>query len=245
MKDLTARDHAYIYGIITMEALDKYPQAKESLISGIKLYGNQRGARMAQYARKMGEDLSMQHYLAFGEWSPAPGEMDIEIPQETPDAVWKVKKCPWNTEWTEKGMLEAGKLYCRYVDQALVAGFNRNLQLFIGMNQSNGDPYCYFKWQQADMTPEHKQANSELQGKIGKGRIRSWEYHCAHIYKTLYQQLCEGIGTDKADLIYDAADKRIASELGKETVKLMHLGRLIDFWQSPAEESVSLLMKLF
>ena len=102
----TARDHAYVYGVIAQEIMSRCEGAEAILEEAIKVYGLQRGSRMGQTCDLFGDERSMQTYMAYGEWAPAPGEMDIAIPEESPSAVWNVKKCPWSQEWTEKGMLE-------------------------------------------------------------------------------------------------------------------------------------------
>ncbi|QTQ13362.1 L-2-amino-thiazoline-4-carboxylic acid hydrolase [Treponema parvum] len=242
---LNARNHAFIYGVIAEETLKNDARNEEALIKGIITYGNQRGARMAQLAVMNGKELSMKNYLAFGEWAPAAGEMDVRIAESSPDAVWNVYKCPWNAEWKEKNMLKMGELYCKYVDAALVKGFNNDLELGLDTNQSKGDEFCYFKWNGADMTEENKKDNVDIQKKLGDTRIRLWEYHCGHIYKTLKETLTNEIGTEKTDDIFEKADMRIEGELGKTVVDLMHSGMLLDYWVCPTGKDVNLLKKFF
>ena len=87
----TARDHAFVYGVIAQEVMSRCTDAEEILKDAITVYGLQRGSRMGQTCDLFGDERSMQTYLAYGEWAPAPGEMDIAIPEESPSAVWNVK----------------------------------------------------------------------------------------------------------------------------------------------------------
>ena len=241
----TAREHAFIYGVIAQELMRIAPDAGETLAESIRVYGLQRGARMGQTAEKFGDERSMRTYLAYGEWAPAPGEMDVEIPQNSPSAVWHVKKCPWCQEWTEKGMLDVGKYYCKYVDRELVHGFNAELELGTGTTQTNGDAYCFFEWAGADMTPENKAANAEIAKKTGSARLKTWAYHMAHIYKTMGEVIGKDLGREKQEEIFRAADARIEEHLGAETVELMHLGRMLDFWVTPSLEPTNRLSEFF
>lgn len=245
MKKMTARDHAFIYGVIAEETLKMSEGLRGPLVKGIITYGNQRGARMAQLAKMYGEETSMKNYLAFGEWSPAPGEMDVRIPQKTPSSIWNVHKCPWNAEWKEDNMLKMGEIYCKYVDAALVKGFNKNLDLGLDTNQSKGDEFCYFKWNGADMTDENSKSNAEIQKKVGNDRIRSWEYHCAHIYKTLRVALEQEMDSKVFEQLFKTIDGAIEKKLGKEVVALMHAGLLIDFWVCPSGKNAELVGQLF
>lgn len=241
----TARDHAFVYGVIAQEITAACADSAVILEEAIKIYGLQRGSRMGQTADLYGDARTMQHYMAYGEWAPAPGEMDIAIPEESPSAVWNVKKCPWNQEWTEQGMLEVGRLYCKYVDRELVHGFNPELELGIGTTQTGGDEYCYFKWNGADMTPEHKAENAEIAGKVGSVRLKTWAYHMGHIYKTMGQVLEEHAGAQTRGAVYAAADKRIAQRYGEETVELMHAGLMLDYWVTPSGKAAALLEHMF
>jgi hypothetical protein len=245
MSKYTAKDHAFIYGVIAQSALELFPDCKPALIEGIQVYGLQRGSRMGQLADTFGDERSMQHYMAYGEWAPAPGEMDIEIPQVSPSAVWHVKKCPWSQEWKEKGMLEVGQLYCKYVDRELVHGFCRDLDLGIGTTQTAGDDYCYFCWTGADMTLEHQQENKEIQSRIGNSKIRPWAYHMSHLYKTMGECLEKQLGQKEKEQIYRKADEKIQEAYGESCVKMLHAGLLLDYWVTPGLKETELLSELF
>lgn len=241
----TARDHAYVYGVIAQEIMSRCEGAEAILEEAIKVYGLQRGSRMGQTCDLFGDERSMQTYMAYGEWAPAPGEMDIAIPEESPSAVWNVKKCPWSQEWTEKGMLEVGKLYCKFVDRELVHGFRADLDLGIGTTQTNGDAFCYFKWNGADMTPEHKAENAAIAQKVGTVRLKTWAYHMGHIYKTMGQILEQRTDAAVRAEVYEKADRRIAERYGEETVQLMHAGLLLDYWVTPSCKPTELLEQMF
>lgn len=241
----TARDHAFVYGVIAQEVLARRPDGTDVLEEGIKLYGLQRGSRMGQTADAFGDPRTMQTYLAYGEWAPAPGEMEIEVPEESPSAVWNVKKCPWSREWAEQGMLEVGKLYCKYVDRELVHGFHPELDLGIGATQTGGDPYCYFKWNGADLTPEHKAENAAIGQKVGKVRLKTWAYHMAHIYKTMGEVVERRLGREVREAVYAGADRRLAQRYGEELVELMHAGLVLDYWTTPSLKPVERLNELF
>lgn len=241
----TAKDHAYVYGVIAQELLRVRPDALETLAQCIKIYGLQRGTRMGETAEAFGDRRTMQTYMAYGEWAPAPGEMKIDIPEESPSAVWKVRKCPWKEEWTEQGMLDVGKYYCKYVDRELVHGFNPELELETGETQTGGDDFCYFKWAGADMTPEHKAENAEIAGKVGTARLRTWAYHMGHIYKTMQEIIQKELGKEVCCAVYESADRRIEEHYGQETVELLHAALLLDYWKAPSLEKTRRLAGLF
>ncbi len=230
----TAKDHAFLYGVIAQTALKLYPGCTDAVVSGIKEYGMQRGSRMAQTARAFGDEATMQNYLAYGEWAAGPGEMDVHIVQSSPLSVWNVRRCPWSEEWKERGMLDVGKLYCAYVDTALVKGFNPELVLGIGPTQTAGDSFCLFEWNGADMTPEAAAENKRRQERAGTARLRPWLYHMAHIYKTMGGHLGKTLGEGARAAVYAEADRIAASRYGEDCVAALHAGLLVDYWVSPS-----------
>lgn len=242
---LTAKSHAFLYGVIAQELLQVKPCAEDILKEAIQVYGLQRGSRMGQTAELFGDERNMRTYLAYGEWVPEPGEMEVEITQESPSAVWHVKKCPWCEEWTQKDMLDVGKLYCKYVDEELVHGYNPDLELGVGYTQTNGAPYCYFKWNGADMNPENKKKNEEIVTKAGKVKIKSWAYHMGHIYKTMGEIIEKHLGEDIRRKIYINVDKKLIKEYNEEVVELMHVGLLIDYWVTTSLKNPLLLKEFF
>lgn len=241
----TARDHAFVFGAVAQAALSLYPGCERALVEGIKAYGRERGGRMAQNAEVFGDTLTMQHYLAYGEWAPAPGEMDIRIPETSPSAVWNVYKCPWQQEWAEQDMLDVGRLYCAYVDAELVRGFNPELELGTGTTQTAGNAFCYFKWNGADMTAEHVEENNAIKEKAGPARLRPWAYHMAHIYKTMGEHLERALGAEGRAAVYQAADERLAARYGTDCVDMLHAGLVIDYRVTPFGKKTDALAHLF
>lgn len=241
----TARDHAFVYGVIAQELLSAAAEGESVLEECIKEYGLQRGSRMGQTADAFGDKRTMQTYMAYGEWAPAPGEMEIEVPEESPSAVWNVKKCPWSQEWAEQGMLDVGKFYCKFVDRELVHGFDPQLELGTGTTQTNGDDFCYFKWNGADMTPEHKEENAAIGKKVGTVRLKTWAYHMGHIYKTMGEVIEKRLGAAVRVQVYEKADRRLAEHFGSPLVELMHAALVLDYWVTPSLKAVDRLGELF
>ena len=71
--------HANLFALIYRGAVELYGE-KGALAAdeGTKIYGQQRGARMAQRATKDGAPLTMESYLLYGEWADKNGNTDVE-----------------------------------------------------------------------------------------------------------------------------------------------------------------------
>ncbi|MBN1623180.1 MAG: L-2-amino-thiazoline-4-carboxylic acid hydrolase [Clostridia bacterium] len=186
--------HAMVFGLYVRKLKNMLGDEADPIIeSMVNLYGNQRGARMRQRAGLAGFDGSMETYMSFGEWTSDEGTMDIRIAEKGIPAVTRVYKCPWHAEWEKFGFVSEGEYYCRFVDKALVKGFNELLELGVNSIQTRGDEYCEFVWNGANMDGIRKLEEVN--------RIMPWEYHIAHLIKCI--ELSNEDGIEILDSIFN------------------------------------------
>jgi hypothetical protein len=177
--------HAMIFGLYVRKLKDMHGDESDAILeSTVKLDGKQRGNRMRQRANAKGLDGSMESYLSLGEWKADEGSMDIRTIKQGNPAVTRVYKCPWCTEWERFGFVSEGEYYCRFVDKALVKGFNDTLDLGVNSIQTKGDEYCEFIWNEANMDGLIKVDEAS--------RIMPWDYHIAHLMKCIESSTEEG-----------------------------------------------------
>ena len=68
--------HANLFALIYKAAVDLYGEnGAKAADEGTKLYGQQRGARMAQRAMKDGAPLTMENYLKERKYQPLPQDL--------------------------------------------------------------------------------------------------------------------------------------------------------------------------
>ena len=141
---------------------------------------------MALRALRDGEPLTMLTYMAYSEWRVEPDESEQEMTETVPDARSFVRRCPWQRAWVEKDLLRYGRLYCLEIDQALVRGFNPDLQLEVLSTLSNDDRPCEFVFRDANLTPENMQMlNAKKSANQLRGGVLPWEYHTGHLYAAM------------------------------------------------------------
>ncbi|MDR3589536.1 MAG: L-2-amino-thiazoline-4-carboxylic acid hydrolase [Negativicutes bacterium] len=193
---LTARSHAYLFGVIAREVIDAYGKPGiEAIAQGVVRYGRQRGRRMALRALRDGAELSPLNYLAYGEWSAEPGEMDSSVPAKNPDVQLWIKKCPWYDVWQENGLVEKyGYLYCQYVDKALAEGFNPELRFDVLTNRSSGGAVCDMRIRGANATEKEEAELAARVQRLGSKAKMPWDYHSGHLYKTLWEVIVARFG---------------------------------------------------
>ncbi len=189
--------HAILFGFIAKEIISYCGQVGiNALKQAVRRYGKERGQRMAQRVICHGDELSMENFLAYGEWIPGSELMVSNVVKTTPNLITHVQRCPWVDAWKQENLLKFGKIYCTEIDEALVEGFNSDLTLKIHSTLSFGDKFCEFEYCNVALTPTIQQYVDEKKAQLGKSRIKSWEYHSAHLYYTLLNDLQNECGED-------------------------------------------------
>ncbi|MDD9304972.1 MAG: L-2-amino-thiazoline-4-carboxylic acid hydrolase [Desulfobacter sp.] len=227
----TAFHHALLFSCISKSVLDsiKTEQGQALIRSGVRRYGEQRGHRMALRALKNNHSLTMENYLAYGEWTVEKKEMEFKFAQKNPHARMIVSKCPWNQAWQTQGLLEYGKYFCMEIDQALVRGFNPDLEIQVNSTQTQGHDTCDFVFKQARLSI-FRLICLLYKKKIhpGKKAVMPWEYHAGHLYKTMKETITKALGT-QADLIMAQALAAFARQFSNAHAACIKTYEDVDF----------------
>ncbi|MHA1672699.1 MAG: L-2-amino-thiazoline-4-carboxylic acid hydrolase [Promethearchaeota archaeon] len=223
------KHHAILCGIIAKNTIQYAgEEGKQSLSKAVRQYGQERGHRMALRARARGDELSMTHFLLYGEWIPEPTLMDQYDLTPSPTLISRVTKCPWCTYWNEASVLEYGQIYCQYVDEALVTGFNPELTLEVKGNLSQGNEFCEFVWHGANKAPEMAKYMEQKSAILGNSCKKSWEYHTSHLYSTFAHVLQEDLG-EKGKRILERSLKEFEERFGAQFLDILHRYLMMDF----------------
>jgi hypothetical protein len=181
-------EHAYLFACLARAAIRLAGEAAGSAAvrRGVRLYGEQRGRRMALRVQADGRPLSMLNFLIYSEWQTAPGENESVMVEFVPDARSSVRRCVWNSTWRENDLLPYGRLYCLEIDSALLRGYNPDLRLSVNQTLSNQGEPCDFIYAGAELTQENlERLQYGKRSDPGPRARMPWEYHTGHLYQTL------------------------------------------------------------
>jgi hypothetical protein len=184
---LTEKHHAILFALLARQEIAQFGQeAGEAAIrEAVRQYGEQRGRRMAQRAVRDHQLLNLSTFLCYGEWRSLTGEGKSEMQTHGEDLINRVKVCPWNNAWLDTDLQPYGRLYCLEIDAALARGFNPGVSLEVRRTLSNGGEVCEFIFHQAVQSSVQPPAERT---------VRSWDYHCAHLYHTCREVLKSRFG---------------------------------------------------
>jgi len=191
---------AKYYDYLTKQFGEK---GRAAFIHATRYYALQRGRRMAQRAIRDGEALTQANYNYYGEWVSSEEIKAKGIENKSVvinnGIAKKIIQCPWHSKFKEMGMLEAGNLYCTYLDEAISEGFNPKLGYIVKSNLNESDS-CI-----------HMLKSGNINEGANKGKnpsaLMSFEYHCAHTYWAFHEvivsifqepgeELCQKVLTD-------------------------------------------------
>lgn len=199
--------HAVLFALIYRAAVELYGrQGAQRADNGTKVYGYQRGMRMAQRAVKDKQPLNMRNYLLYGRVKDKSGLSKTEVKSLSPVYATNCTHCGWCQAWQDAGLLEYGKNYCTYVDKSLVKGFNRELSININSVLSQGGDVCRFEWLGSSFeNSEEAQKFFAQKPRIESYTIKDFLYHTAHLLNAMFIGIQDKAGLDKATKIREKA----------------------------------------
>jgi len=208
-------------------------QGEAILTKAVQQYGQERGRRMAQRAKAYGDALTMANFIAYSEWKASPGVIAQSIVERAPHAKIYITQCPWHTTWKESGLLPYGRLYCRVIDEALLDGFNPELQIEVNGTQTNGAAQCEFIYHDANLN----WLNNMLIGykkavRPGKKALMPWEFHAGHLFSTVERVVVAEAGNLGQSAVRLGLDE-FAKHFGEQAAQTVVSSRNYNFQTAP------------
>ena len=207
--------HAVLYALFVREALKFGPAGDKAARDATARYGRERGARMAQYAIANGDALTKPNYRLYKEWRGPKDGLTVPGPvvAKSPSYISQVLRCEWVEHWKRHGLLDWGKMYCRYVDRYLCRGWTEDYEVTITSLLSEGDDRCTFDWGY-ELTPELENTLAEKSAAIGERYVRDFDYHTGHLLHAMASELTEQLGPEKGEAIRAAVLGEFAEKFG-------------------------------
>jgi hypothetical protein len=109
-------------------------------------FGEERGQRIARLVREASRPLTLMNFFIFG-------DLDVSGNEMTPELVdgelhIRVTRCRLADKLKELGLEKYAEHYCKYIDVALLNGYNPKLQLEVKSQLTRGGDCCHFIYRQ-------------------------------------------------------------------------------------------------
>ncbi len=210
----TPAHHAALFAALCRALHAAFPrEAPEACADAVRLYGEQRGRRMAMRTRLDGRTPDVENYLLYGEWSAQPGTSESAVTQLWPEVVMQCTRCPWHDLWGAEGCLPYGQIYCRDIDAALARAYG-GMTLRTETCLTRGDDRCTFVFSGCGVPPERQAAMQAHAQALGDRARMPWGYHCAHLYSA-FLAVSGRLGARGADACGDGL-RAFSAQYGQE-----------------------------
>ncbi len=210
------RVHAYIAAKYYVHLKEHFEdRGVQAFIHATQYYAMQRGRRMAQRAIRDGQPLTQATYNQYGEWVNTQEIIDEGIQNKStlsPDFKTIITGCPWHTQFKDMGLLEAGAVYCTYLDAAISRGFNPALGYTVDQNLNMAD--CCIHYLKDGNIAEGKELGKK------KEYLKPFEYHCAHSYWA-YAEVTQAIFGAEGQIVCAEVMKDFEADYGKEMADIL------------------------
>lgn len=205
--DFTVEHHAVLYALIAKQIMIFDPdQGEYHVLEATGRYGEERGKRMAQAARKDGCRLTPYAYMVYGELPLVTGASKSSSSMEHGRLLTSVSQCGWLEAWKKYDLTEYGAMYCRVIDESVYRGFNPELELKVSSCLSEGDEACGFDWGTAGSAEEYGECQ-KIAEKLGTSLKKDFLFHTSRILAVMSEYLREAYGQKADEIVKQAMEE--------------------------------------
>lgn len=120
-------------------------EGEELLKEAIEYFGKERGRRIAERVKSEGKPLTFKNWLIYTDIDSTENFRPIASVDNN-DFLVKVKHCSFYNSAEEWDIGEYAKIYCKYVDYAILEGYNPEVKLILKERQATGAKRCVFRY---------------------------------------------------------------------------------------------------
>jgi len=137
---------AQLFSSLAREIVDTMgPGEGEALIrKAVERFGRERGQRIAARVKSLGKPLSFKNWLIYTDIDGS--NFPVKPYIDNGDLVAPVTECAFIKAAEEWGMKEYAARYCKYVDHAILAGYNPDITLDLKTRHETGKDHCLFRY---------------------------------------------------------------------------------------------------
>jgi hypothetical protein len=214
-------DHAVLFALLIRHAGLLGGEGEDAAVKGIVLYGKERGLRMAMRCMRDGRPLSPRNYLNYGEWADDRGWSDFR-PAGLRPFVLEAVKCGWCESWKKYGLVQYGRVFCRWIDPSLVNGFNPQAEFSMGGTLSEGEERCRFFFHGVSFADEEDLKRDVAERMAARPlRVKDFLYQTGHVLSAMRRNFMLELGLIRAQQLIEAALAEYSAVFGREKTAIL------------------------
>jgi hypothetical protein len=122
-----------------------HEEGERLLKEAVEYFGTERGKRIARRVRDAGGELSFKNWLIYSDIDSGKNFQPSPVIEDG-DLVVRVDHCTFHKSAEEWGLGEYAGIYCKYVDYAILGGYNPDITLVVKDKESEGTDHCIFRY---------------------------------------------------------------------------------------------------
>jgi hypothetical protein len=137
---------AALFGFVAEAVMEELgPEKGEALLKkAVQNFGRARGRRIGDHVRRQGKPLTLKNWLIYSDIDSA--NFDPHPDLQNDDLVVNAGQCTFWNAAREFGVGELAKIYCKYVDYAILEGYNPDVKLVLDDRHHTGADHCTFRY---------------------------------------------------------------------------------------------------
>ena len=137
---------ARLFCTLTEEVISQFREGgKEAIINAVKKFGERRGKEIAEIVKSLGKELTLKNYFVYSTFDAGQTtKYKVNIVDGNVELI--IRECVFCDGCKDWDKLEYGKIYCDYIDEAILKGYNPNLKIEVSSILTHGDKRCIQKY---------------------------------------------------------------------------------------------------
>lgn len=135
-----------LFAVTVRHVLDRLgPEEGEGVIrQAVEEFGRERGRRIAETVKGLGKPLTLKNWLIYSDIDGT--NFAVKPYLENKDFVVEVHRCSFMDAAERWGLKDQASLYCKYVDYAILEGYNPDIRLVLESRHDSGKGFCLFRY---------------------------------------------------------------------------------------------------
>jgi hypothetical protein len=135
-----------LFAVTAKQILDTLgPGQGEALVrAAVEEFGRGRGQRIAETVKGLGKPLTIKNWLIYSDIDGSNFQAKASIDDR--DLLVEVHRCTFMEAAERWGLKDTARLYCKYVDHAILAGYNPDIRLELRSRHDTGKDFCLFRY---------------------------------------------------------------------------------------------------
>jgi len=133
---------AKLFCTISDEVITRFgEEGKIAIVESVKQFGKRRGKEIAELVIFKGKPLTLKNFMVYSTFDSADtAKYKMNIIDGNVEVV--IRSCIFCEGCEDWGKKEFGKIYCEFIDEAIMEGYNPDIKFELASSLTHGDKHC-------------------------------------------------------------------------------------------------------